>query len=110
MIRFRKTMTSRLKTFIHRRESGRYRPAILWRLLHHPPKPSVSQCRRHLLRRSGDPRESLCPLTEGGLKWSSQHFILDGRDGGWRWTEELFEVSMRWRKRGCGTVGGGGGG
>ena len=48
----------------------------------------------------------LCPESDGGLKWSSQHFILDGRDGGWRWTEELFEVSMRWRKRSCGTVGG----
>src|SRR6516225_5266235 len=28
------------------------------------------------------------------------------RWSGWRWTEELFEVSMRWRKRSCGTAGG----
>ena len=47
-----------------------------------------------------------CPYESGGLKGSTQHFILDGRDGvdgdGARIS---FEVSMRRRRRSCGIAG-----
>src|SRR6266699_1260104 len=43
----------------------------------------------------------------GGLKRSTQHFISDARDGmDGRWVEDMFEGSMRWPRRSCGTAGG----
>src|SRR6516225_9932273 len=43
----------------------------------------------------------------GGLKWSTQHFISDPRDGvDGRWVEDMFESSTRWPRRSCGTAGG----
>jgi hypothetical protein len=42
----------------------------------------------------------------GGLKWSTQHFISDARDGvDGRWVEDIFEGSTRWPRRSCGTAG-----
>jgi hypothetical protein len=44
---------------------------------------------------------------DGGLKWSTQHFISDAKDGvDGRWVEDMFESSTRWPRRSCGTAGG----
>ena len=46
------------------------------------------------------------PLRLGGLKGSTQHFILEDEMEWMRWSGDMFEVLMQWRRRSCGSAGG----
>ena len=48
----------------------------------------------------------LWSLLEGGLKGSTRHFILEDEMEWMRWSGDMFEVLMQWRRRSCGSAGG----
>src|SRR5262245_27739518 len=52
------------------------------RVTPHERRSELLRCMSQLLARSGPTEMSaICPLSGGGLKRSTQHFILEGRDG-----------------------------